>query len=50
MSDMIMPGRTPEEAKKQVLRAEAIGILIFLVLGFVFVLIRYGRYIAWHAR
>jgi len=33
-----------------VLRVEALGILIFLVLGFVFVLIRYGRFIAWHAR
>jgi len=47
---MIMPRRTPEEAKKQVLRAEAIGILIFLALGFIFVLIRYGRFINWHVR
>jgi len=47
---MIMPQRTPEEAKRAVLRAEALGILIFLVLGFVFVLVRYGRFIAWHAR
>ena len=47
---MIMPRRTPEEAKKQVLRAEAIGILIFLVLGFIFILFRYGRFIDWHVR
>jgi hypothetical protein len=47
---MFLPRRTPEEAKKQVLRAEAIGILIFLVLGFVLVLIRYGCFIDWHAR
>jgi hypothetical protein len=47
---MIMPRRTPDEAKHAVLRAEALGILIFLVLGFVFVIARYGRFIAWHAR
>ena len=47
---MIMPRHSPEEAKRAVLRAEAIGILIFLVLGFIFVLVRYGRYIDWHAR
>ncbi len=47
---MIMPRQTPEEAKRSVLRAEAIGILIFLVLGFIFVLVRYGRYIDWHVR
>lgn len=47
---MIMPQRTPEEAKRSVLRAEAIGILIFLVVGFVLILVRYGRYIDWHAR
>ncbi|MGZ4787341.1 MAG: hypothetical protein ACXVZX_02405 [Terriglobales bacterium] len=47
---MIMPQRTPEEAKRAVLRAEAIGILIFLVLGFILVLVRYGRFIDWHVR
>jgi len=47
---MIMPQRTPREAKRAVLRAETVGILIFLVLGFIFVLVRYGRYIEWHAR
>jgi len=47
---MIMPQRTPEQAKRAVLRAEAIGILIVLVLGFIFVLVRYGRYIDWHVR
>ena len=47
---MIMPQHTPEEAKRRVLRAEAIGILIFLVFGFAYVLLRYGRFIDWHAR
>lgn len=47
---MIMPRHTPEQAKRAVLRAEAIGILIFLVLGFVYVLARYGRFIDWHVR
>ena len=47
---MIMPRRTPQEAKRAVLRAEAVGILIFLVLGFIFVLVRYGRFIDWHVR
>ena len=47
---MIMPQRTPEEAKRMVLRTEAIGILILLVLGFIFILVRYGRFIDWHAR
>jgi len=47
---MIMPQRTPEQAKRAVLRAEAIGILIFLVVGFIFILVRYGHYIDWHAR
>ena len=47
---MIMPQRTPEEAKRQVLRAEAIGIVIFLVIGFIVILIRYGRFIDWHVR
>lgn len=47
---MIMPRRTPEEAKRAVLRAETVGILIFLALGFIFVLARYGRFIDWHVR
>jgi hypothetical protein len=47
---MLLPQRPPREAKRAVLRAEAIGILIFLVLGFIFILIRYGRYIDWHVR
>jgi hypothetical protein len=47
---MIMPRRTPEEAKRAVLRAETIGVLIFLLLGFAFILVRYGRLIDWHAR
>jgi len=47
---MIMPQRTPREATRAVLRAEAIGILIFLVLGFIFILVRYGRFIDWHVR
>jgi hypothetical protein len=47
---MIMPQRSPQEAKRAVLRAEAIGILIFLVVGFIFILVRYGRYIDWHVR
>jgi hypothetical protein len=47
---MITPQRSPQEAKRSVLRAEAVGILIFLLLGFVFILVRYGRYIDWHVR
>lgn len=45
-----MPRRTPQDAKRAVLRAEAVGILIFLVLGFIIILVRYGRYIDWHVR
>jgi hypothetical protein len=47
---MIMPRRTPEEAKRAVLRAEAVGILILMVFGFIYVLARYGRFIDWHVR
>jgi hypothetical protein len=47
---MLMPQRSPQNAKRSVLRAETIGILIFLVLGVVFVLVRYGRYIDWRVR
>jgi len=47
---MIVPRRKPEEARMDVLRAEALGILIFLVLGFIYVLVRYGRVIDWHVR
>jgi len=47
---MIPPRRSPEEAKKSVLRAETIGILIFVLAGVALVLIRFGRYIDWHAR
>jgi len=47
---MIMPRRSPKEAQRAVLRVEAVGILILLVLGFVFVLVRYGRLIDWHVR
>jgi hypothetical protein len=48
--DMIMPRRTPQEAKRVVLRAEAVGILIILVIGFILILVRYGRFIDWHVR
>jgi preprotein translocase subunit Sss1 len=44
------PSRSPREAHLQVLRAETIGILIFVVVGFIIVLARYGRYLNWHAR
>jgi hypothetical protein len=47
---MIMPRQKPEAAKRAALRAEAVGILIFLVLGFVYVLVHYGRFIDWHVR
>jgi preprotein translocase subunit Sss1 len=47
---MIPPTRSPREARHQVLRAETIGILIFVVVGFIIVLVRYGRYLNWHAR
>jgi hypothetical protein len=50
MSTMILPSRTPKEARNAALRAETIGILIFVVIGFVIVLLRYGRFLDWHAR
>ena len=47
---MIPPRRSPEDAKRAILRAETLGILIFVLIGVVLVLLRYGRYIDWHAR
>jgi hypothetical protein len=50
MNSMIMPQQTPKEARNRVLRAEAIGILILVAIGFAIVLLRYGRFLDWHAR
>jgi hypothetical protein len=50
MCTMILPRRTPKEARNTVLRAETIGILIFVIIGFAIVLLRYGRFLDWHAR
>jgi preprotein translocase subunit Sss1 len=50
MAAMIAPRRKPEQARRAVLRAETIGILIVVLVGFVIVLLRYGRFIDWHAR
>jgi hypothetical protein len=47
---MIAPLRSPKQARRAVLRAETIGILFFVLIGFVIVLVRYGHFIAWHAR
>ena len=50
MTSMVPPRRSPEEARRAVLRAETIGILVLAVLGFAIVILRYGRFIAWNAR
>ena len=42
--------RSPQQARRDVLRAETIGILIFVLVGFAIVLLRYGRFLDWHAR
>ena len=47
---VIPPPRSRKAALQQTLRAETIGILIFVVVGFIIVLVRYGRYLNWHAR
>jgi hypothetical protein len=47
---MIVPRRSPKAARNAVLRAETIGILIFVAIGFAIVLLRYGRFLNWHAR
>jgi preprotein translocase subunit Sss1 len=47
---MTLPVRSAREARNRVLRAETIGILIFAIIGFVIVLLRYGRHLDWHAR
>ncbi len=50
MTSMTQPIRSEKEARNRVLRAETIGILIIAIIGFVIVLLRYGRYLNWHAR
>jgi hypothetical protein len=50
MTSMPLPDRSEKAARNRVLRAETIGILIVAIIGFVIVLIRYGRYLDWHAR
>ncbi len=50
MTDMIPPRRSPAEAKRAVLRAETVGIIILALLGFAITLLRYGRFIDWNAR
>jgi hypothetical protein len=50
MSSMILPSRTPKEARNAVFCAEIMGILIFVIVGFAIVLLRYGRFLNWHAR
>lgn len=50
MASMPSPDRSEKAARHRVLRAETIGILIIAVIGFVVVLLRYGRYLNWHAR
>ena len=47
---MIPPQQAPEEARRNVLRMETVGIVIFVLIAFGFILVRYGRYIDWHAR
>jgi hypothetical protein len=47
---VIPPRRSRSSALQQTLRAETIGILIFVIVGFIIVLVRYGRYLNWHAR
>ena len=50
MTSMPTPVRSEKEARKRVLRAETIGILIVVLIGFVIVILRYGRFLDWHAR
>ena len=50
MTSMPPPLRSEKEARNRVLRAETIGILILVIVGFVIVLVRYGRVFNWHAR
>jgi hypothetical protein len=50
MTSMTSPVRSEKDARKRVLRAETIGILIIVIIGFVIVLLRYGRFLDWHAR
>lgn len=47
---MIVPQHSPKEARRAALRAEVIGTIIVLVIGFIIVLIRYGRFLDWHAK
>ena len=49
-TSMVVPRISAREARNRVLRAETIGILIFAIVGFAIVLLRYGRYLNWHAR
>jgi hypothetical protein len=50
MTEMGATRRSPEESRKNALRAETIGILVLVLLGFLLILLRYGRFIDWHAR
>lgn len=38
------------DCRRAVLRAETIGILIFILVGFAIVLLRYGRFLNWQLR
>lgn len=50
MFHMTVSRTDPRTARRAVLRAEAIGIVILALAGFALVLLRYGRFIDWHAR
>lgn len=50
MTSMPSPPESEKAARHRVLRAETIGILIIAIIGFVIVLLRYGRFLDWHAR
>jgi hypothetical protein len=50
MTSMPPLARSSKAARNRVLRAETIGILIIAIIGFVIVLVRYGRFLDWHAR
>jgi hypothetical protein len=39
-----------EDGRRRVLRTETIGIIIFVLIGFVIVLLRYGRFLNWQLR
>jgi hypothetical protein len=45
-----MNSRLNEDSRRKVLRAETIGIIIFVLIGFVIVLLRYGRFLNWQLR